>query len=136
MTLTTQTTLALTALAAGAGWYVGGPVGVGIVAGFLAGASIAGLSLALQRWVAREKPQFLLQAVLGGFMVKAFAMLALTLIVHYVPALSAVCSSVSFLVAFAIAVIAILLPATIDTLRLVAVRPARSNAIATPERSH
>ena len=136
MTLTTQTTLALFALSAGLGFYVGGPSGVGIVAGFLSGASIAGLSLGLQRWVAREKPQFLLQAVLGGFLVKAFAMLAATLIVHYVPALSAVCDSVSFLVAFAVTVIAILLPATIDTLRLIASRPARSTAIAATERSH
>jgi hypothetical protein len=135
MTLTTQTTLALFALAAGLGWYVGGPVGVGIVAGFLGGASIAGLSLALQRYVARAKPQFLLQAVLGGFLLKAFVMLAATLIVHYVPALSDVCSSVSFLVAFAVAVIAILLPATVDTLRLVAIRTARSTPVATPERS-
>jgi hypothetical protein len=93
------------------------------------------LSLAMQRWVAREKPQFLLQAVLGGFLIKAFAMLALTLIVHYVPALSAACNAVSFLAAFAVAVIAILLPATIDTLRIVSNRTVRSAPIASTERS-
>jgi hypothetical protein len=135
MTLTTQTTLVLLAIAAGVGWYVGGPVGMGVLAGFLAGATIAGLSLAMQRWVAREKPQFLLQAVLGGFLIKAFAMLALTLIVHYVPALSAACNAVSFLAAFAVAVIAILLPATIDTLRIVSNRTVRSAPIASTERS-
>lgn len=129
MTLTTQTTLALTALAAGVAWYVGGPLGLGVLAGFLAGASAAGVVLHVQRRVALTRPAYVLHAVMGGFLFKAAAMLVLTLIVRYVPAIEAQCDPRSFLLAFAAATIGILGPATIDTLKLVdrsarAVRPA------------
>jgi hypothetical protein len=67
MSLTTTTTLALLALAAGVAWYLGGREGTGVLAGFLAGASIAGLSLALQRRIATEKP------LLGGFLDQVLA---------------------------------------------------------------
>jgi hypothetical protein len=119
MSLTTTTTVALLALAAGVAWYLGGREGTGVLAGFLAGASIAGLSLALQRRIAAQKPQFLMHAVFAGFLLKAFAMLGATLIVAYVPAIARVCDALMFLIAFASAALLILLPATLDTLHIV-----------------
>lgn len=129
MTLTTPTTLALTALAAGTAWYLGGPLGTGVAAGFLAGATSAGLVLHVQCRIALSRPAYVLHAVMGGFLFKAAVMMVLTLIVRYVPAIGAQCDPRSFLLAFAAAAIGILGPATIDTLRLVdrsarGVRPA------------
>jgi len=117
MNLTTRTTLLLLALATGLAWYLGGRVGVGLMSGFLAGASIAGLSLALQRRIARERPRFVLHAAFAGFLLKAFALLAMTLVVALVPSIAAVCDAVAFLITFASAALAILLPATLDTLK-------------------
>jgi len=118
MTLTSLTTLAGLALAAGIGWTLGGRAGTGVLAGFCAGASVAGLCLLLQRRTAQHRPRFLLQAVLAGFLIKAFALLGLTLLVRFYAPLAEVCDALAFLVAFAASAIAILVPATIDTLRL------------------
>ncbi len=117
MNLTTTTTLVLLAAAGGLAWFLGGRAGVGVLSGFLAGASIAGLSLALQGRIARERPRFVLHAVFAGFLIKAFALLVLTLSVALVPSIAAVCDPVAFLISFAGAAIAILLPATLDTLK-------------------
>jgi hypothetical protein len=122
MTLTSITTLAGLALAAALGWSLGGPQGTGVLAGFCAGASVAGLCLVLQRKAALHRPQLLLQAVLAGFLIKAFALLSLTLLVRLYTPLSEVCDALSFLLAFAATAIAILVPATLDTLRLVEAR--------------
>jgi hypothetical protein len=123
MNLTTKTTLLLLALAAGLAWVLGGRLGVGVISGFLAGASIAGLSLALQRRIALERPRFVLHALFAGFLLKAFALLLLTLTVALVPSLAAVCDPVAFLFTFAATAIAILLPATMDTLRILTAPP-------------
>lgn len=117
MSRTTIATLAGLALASGLAAFLRGSVGTGILAGFLAGASTAGLCVLLQRKVAERKPQFLLQAVLAGFLIKAFAMLVTTLVVHYVPPIARVCDVLAYLVAFAVTAIGILVPATLDTLR-------------------
>jgi hypothetical protein len=122
MTLTSITTLAGLALAGALGWTLGGSAGTGIVAGFCAGASVAGLCVLLQRKAAAQRPQLLLQAVLAGFLIKAFALLTLTLLVRFWPPLAAVCDALSFLLAFAATAIAILVPATLDTLRLLHAR--------------
>jgi len=122
MTLTSITTLAGLALAAAIGWSLGGPQGTGVMAGFCAGATIAGLCLVLQRKAALHRPQLLLQAVLAGFLIKAFALLTLTLLVRLYTPLAEVCDALSFLLAFAATAIAILVPATLDTLRLVEAR--------------
>jgi hypothetical protein len=129
MNLTTTTTLALLALAAGAAWYLGGREGTGVLAGFLAGASVAGLSLALQRHIARERPRVVIHALFAGFLLKAFVMLGATLIVAFVPPISRACDPVMFLIAFAGAALLILLPATLDTLRIVAPRRAEPGAV-------
>ncbi|MBL8857295.1 MAG: hypothetical protein JNL28_02160 [Planctomycetes bacterium] len=131
MTLTTPTTLVLTVLAAATAWTWGGALGTGVAAGFLAGATVAGLVLLVQRRVAATRPAYVVHAVLGGFLAKAMAMLVLTLTVRYVPALEAVCDPRTFLVAFAAAAIGILGPATFDTLRIV---ERRASAVrATPQ---
>jgi hypothetical protein len=119
MSLSTLTTLTLAALAASVAWYLGGTLGTGVVAGFLAGSSVAGLVLFAQQKVARSRPSYVLHAVMGGFLAKASAMMTLTLLVRYVPALEERCDPRTFLIAFAAAAIGILLPGTIDTLRLV-----------------
>lgn len=119
MNLTSITTLAGLALAVGIGWSLGGSQGTGVLAGFCAGASVAGLCLLLQRKAALHRPQLLLQAVLAGFLIKAFALLVLTLLVRYYAPLAAVCDALSFLLAFAGSALVILVPATLDTLRLV-----------------
>ncbi len=122
MTLTSITTLAGLVLAAGIGWSLGGSRGTGVLAGFCAGASVAGLCVLLQRKAALRRPQFLLQAVLAGFLIKAFALLTLTLLVRFYTPLAQVCDTLSFVLAFAATAIAILVPATLDTLRLVEAR--------------
>jgi hypothetical protein len=119
MTLTSITTLAGLALAAALGWTLGGSAGTGVLAGFCAGASVAGACVLLQRKAALHRPQLLLQAVLAGFLIKAFALLGLTLLVRFCTPIAAVCDTLSFLLAFAATAIAILVPATLDTLRLI-----------------
>jgi hypothetical protein len=119
MTLTSITTLAGLALAGALGWTLGGSIGTGVLAGFCAGASVAGACVLLQRKAALHRPQLLLQAVLAGFLIKAFALLGLTLLVRFYAPLAQVCDTLSFLLAFAATAIAILVPATLDTLRLI-----------------
>jgi hypothetical protein len=131
MSLTTLTTLVLLALAAGLAWFLGGRDGVGVMSGFLCGAAIAGVSLGLQRKIALERPRFLVHAVFAGFLLKAFALLGLTLLVALVPAIAAACNPVAFLLAFAAAALLILLPATFDMLKLVS--PARAAVGRLPE---
>lgn len=133
MTLTTQATLVLTVLAAATAWAFGGVLGTGVAAGFLSGATTAGLVLVMQRRVAEKRPAYVVHAVLGGFLIKAVVLLVLTLTVRYVPALEAVCDPRTFLVAFAAAAIGILGPATFDTLRIVERKSARSVLATTQE---
>ena len=118
MSLTTSTTLAGLCAALGLAWYTGGTVGNGIIAGFVSGAASAIACVSVQRRIARRKPQFLIHAVMGGFLFKASALLSLALAVHYVDALAQVFDAVSFAIAFAATAIVILLPATLDMIRL------------------
>lgn len=123
MTLTTITTLASCAAAGVVAWSFGGREGSGVLLGFLAGASVAGLGIAIERRIARARPALLVHAILAGFLLKAFTMLGLTLAVRYVPQLHDVADAPAFLLAFAAAVLFILVPATVETVRLFA--PAR-----------
>ncbi|MDZ4774696.1 MAG: hypothetical protein SGI72_16350 [Planctomycetota bacterium] len=132
MSLSTITTLTLAALAAVLAWVLGGTLGTGVLAGFICGATVAGLVLCAQQQLARAKPAYVVHAVLAGFLAKASVMLVLTLVVRYVPAIEARCSPVSFLIAYAVTALAILAPATIDTLRLLG----RSTSVAPLSQSH
>lgn len=127
MSLTTPTTLILAAGAAGLAWTLPGTAGVGVLAGFLAGASVAGAVLFVQKRIARSKPAYVIHAVLGGFLVKAAVLMATTLAVRFVPALEECCDPRAYLFAFAATAVAILLPSTIDTLRVVEAKPAVPN---------
>ncbi len=117
MTLTTKTTLIGLAAALAVAFGLGGREGAGALAGFLTGASISGLALLLQRRLARTRPELLVPSVMASFLIKAFAMLASTLCVNYVPALRDAFDAVAFLFGFAGATLLVLGPATFDTLR-------------------
>lgn len=117
MTLTTKTTIAGLVAAGAVAWTLGGREGAGALAGFLAGAFVAGLALLVQRRLARARSEMLAASVMASFLLKAFAMLGLTLAVRYVPALSASFDAVAFLFGFAGATLLVLGPATFDTLR-------------------
>lgn len=117
MTLTTKTTLVGLTAALAVGFGLGGREGAGALAGFLTGAFTAGLALLMQRRLARTRPELLVASVMASFLIKAFAMLASTLCVHYVPALAQAFDAVAFLFGFAGATLLVLGPATFDTLR-------------------
>ena len=117
MTLTTITTLIGLAISGALAWTLGGRVGTGALAGYLAGAFVAGLALLAQRRLANARPELIAASVMAGFLIKAFAMLALTLTVRYVPALADRLDAVAFLLGFAGAALLILGPATFETLR-------------------
>lgn len=132
MNLTTTTVLAGLGVAAAVGWSLGGADGTGVLAGFLAGASVAGGCVLLQRKVALSAPQYLVQSVLAGFLIKAVAMLATTLALALVPALRDACAPLAYLIAFAASSIGILVPATLDTLRLLEHRRSAAEPRGTP----
>ncbi len=117
MTLTTITTLIGFAIAGAVAWTLGGRTGTGALAGYLAGAFIAGLAVLAQRRLSRARPELIAASVMAGFLIKAFAMLALTLTVRYVPVLAERLDAVAFLLGFAGAALLILGPATYETLR-------------------
>jgi len=117
VTLTTKTTLVGLAAALAVGFGLGGREGAGALAGFLSGATTAGLALLLQRRLARTRPELLVASVMASFLIKAFAMLASTLCVRYVPTLANAFDAVAFLFGFAGATLLVLGPATFDMLR-------------------
>jgi hypothetical protein len=80
----------------------------------------------LQRAAAQRRPHLLLHAVLGGFLLKAVAMLVLTLAVRFVRPLAGVADARWFLGGFAGAALLVLVPATFETLRTI--DPARVRA--------
>lgn len=117
MTLTTITTLLGLAVSGAVAWTLGGRAGTGAIAGYLAGAFVAGLALLLQRRLAATRPELLAASVLASFLIKAFAMLALTLAVRFVAPLAEIADAPAFLFGFAGATLLVLAPATLETLR-------------------
>jgi hypothetical protein len=118
MSLTTQIALLGTAAAAAAAWFTEGPVGAGILAGFLAGAATAGAASLLQHRLARLAPRWIFHALLASLLFKAGALVCAGLLLHYVPALGRAFDLGAFLLAFAVAVLLLLAPSTLDTLRV------------------
>ncbi len=127
MNLTTLTTLAGLCAAVLTAWALGGSTGSGALAGYLAGATVAGLAMIVQRRAARRRPGLVIHAVLGGFLLKACAMLALTLLVRFVEPFAGALDAVAFLLGFAGAALLVLAPATWETLRTL--DPARSTPV-------
>jgi hypothetical protein len=97
------------AVALGVG--LGGSVGAGVAAGFAVGVSVALASALLQKRLAASKPQYLVHVLGGGFLVKIFALFALTLCVRFVAPLGEALEWRAFVLSFAAAVLA-LLPCT------------------------
>jgi hypothetical protein len=128
VTLTSITTVAGLALSCVAAFALGGRSGTGALSGYLAGAFFAGLALVAQRAISRTRPELLVASVMASFLVKAFAMLATTLAVRYVPALAERVDAVAFLFGFAGAALLILGPATFETLRALGSRRTTSVA--------
>lgn len=118
MSLTSSTLLAGLCAALGLAWFTGGATGNGIAAGFATGAASALSSAALQRRIGRDKPQFLIHTLMAGFLFKAGLLLVLALSVRYVEPLARVIDALSFVVAFAVAAILVLVPATFEMLRM------------------
>lgn len=129
MTLTTTTTLVGLAAACASAWALGGRLGTGAVAGYLAGACVAGLALLAQRRLAASaRPQMLAPSVMLGFLLKAFALLTLTLAVRYVAPLAQIADARSFLFGCGGAILLVLAPATLETLRALGPRRKPSGA--------
>ena len=126
MTLTTQTTLALAALALGLGWFLGGTSGAGVFSGFAAAATVAGVALLLQRRIAAARPAYLLPAVLGGLLLKACALLGLTALVRLCAPLAALADWFAFALSFGATTLVILVPATLETLQQLQARTLRA----------
>lgn len=117
MTLTTLTTLVGLAISCVCAWALGGREGTGVLAGYLAGSFVAGVALLAQRRLAASRPELFTASVMASFLIKAFAMLVLTLAVRFVAPLAAIAHAPAFLFGFAGATLLVLGPATFETLR-------------------
>jgi MFS family permease len=117
MTLTTAGTLIGLAIAGSLAWFIGGSLGVGLVAGFLCGASVTGLFLAWQRRVLARHPERLVHSAVAGFLVKLAAVLAGALALRYIDSEAEIADWRSFLVAFAASSVLILIPGTLENMQ-------------------
>jgi hypothetical protein len=124
MNLTTLTTsLGLVAAASLAVALRGAP-GMGVLTGYLAGAAVTSTFLLRQRRVLRESPRRALQTMVEGFLAKLGAIVVATAVILAVPGVRARCDLASFLLAFAAAVLLVLLPGTFDNARILRERRA------------
>lgn len=116
MTLTTAGTLIGLAIAGSLAWFIGGSTGTGLLAGFLCGASVAGLCLAWQRHVLTWHPERLVHVAVAGFLVKLATVLAGALALRYIDTQAEIADWRSFLVAFAASAVLVLIPGTIENM--------------------
>src|SRR5881628_2404994 len=100
-------------------WSLGGRAGAGALAGFITGGTFAAGALALQRRAAMRRPDLPLAALLGGFLLKSFALLASVAAVRFVEPLAVRLDWIAFALGFGAAALSILIPATLETLKLV-----------------
>ncbi|MCE9594757.1 MAG: hypothetical protein K8S98_11240 [Planctomycetes bacterium] len=128
MSLSTQVTLVGCVAAVALGLFVGGPVGVGIVAGFAAGAGVAlGLG-GIQKRIVVAKPIYVVHVVAGGFLAKICALLAAAAAVRFIAPLADAVEWRAFTVAFAAAVLVLLPCTTFELMRLVQARALTNRA--------
>ncbi|HEV8114028.1 MAG TPA: hypothetical protein VGR31_14740 [Planctomycetota bacterium] len=118
MTLTTLSTLAGLGAALWIAAALGGAQGVGVLAGFLAGAAVTGACVARQRTVLRALPGRALRSMVEGFLVKLGAVVAAVLLFVVFPRIRETADVRSFFLAFAGAVLLVLFCGTIDNARL------------------
>ena len=124
MNLTNLLTLAGLAGAALLAFRRGGAQGTGVLAGYLGGAALTGALLARQRRVLVSAPQRALQSLVEGFLAKLAAVVLATLAILFVPGLREACNLATFLLAFAAAVLCVLLPGTYENARILKQRRA------------
>jgi hypothetical protein len=118
MIRTTITTVLVLGLAALLAWRLGGVVGAGVLAGTLGGATVASIGASLQHKIAKTAPKRLFSAITVGFLLKMFAALAGALAFRYVPEAAAVCDWQSFLLAFAVGAVCVMMAGISDLVRL------------------
>jgi MFS family permease len=126
MTLTTAGTLIGCAIAGSLAWWIGGSLGTGVLAGFLAGASVTGLCLAWQRHVLTRHPEKLVQVAVASFLVKLGAVLAGALALRFIDSQAVIADWRSFLVAFAVSAVLVLIPGTFENMKKL--KPSRVRA--------
>jgi amino acid permease len=124
MNLSTLTTSIGLAAAGFLAISMGGAHGTGVLAGYLSGAAITGFCLVRQRRVLRTAPQRALQTMVEGFLGKLGGVVVGTLAILFVPGLRNVLDLASFLLAFAAAVLLVLLPGTFENARILRERRA------------
>jgi hypothetical protein len=117
--MTHTTTGALIGLAAAAflAWWIGGSLGSGVLSGFLAGAFVAGLSIAWQRHILSTRPEKLVAAAVLGFLFKLAAVLCGVLALRYLDPEARIADWRSFVVTFAVASVLVLIPGTLENMR-------------------
>ena len=118
MSLTTIATLAGLAAAGLVAWRLGGSLGAGAAAGFVAGASVTLWGIARQRRVILAHPARALQTMVESFLAKLGAVVLSALLLVFVAPLRQAVDWRSFLVGFAGAVLVVLLPVTWDNARI------------------
>lgn len=128
-----STTGALIGLAAAIGvrWSLSGTVGNGVVLGYFAGALSTGATLFWQRHELVHRPERLLVTALTGFAIKFAVVLGGALYLRESASAAAYFDWRSFLIAFAVSAILILIPGTIDNVRAMSI-PARSRHTSVP----
>ena len=112
MSLTTTATLIGLGASLFVAWRLGGALGAGASAGFVVGAAVTGWGIVRQRRVIASRPGRALQALVEGFLAKLAVIVLATLALVLVPPLGAALDWRAFLVAFAAAVLIVLLPGT------------------------
>lgn len=105
-----------------------GAIGNGVLLGYLAGATVTGATLLWQRYEISRRPERLLATSLGGFALKFAVVLGGSLCLRDVAPLAARFDWRSFLIAFAASAILILIPGTIDNVRLLSHPRTRSTS--------
>jgi hypothetical protein len=118
MIRTTITTVFALGLAALLAWRLGGVVGTGVLVGAMGGATVASVGASLQLKIAKTAPKRLFPAFTVGFLLKMFAALAGALAFRYVPEAAALCDWRSFLLAFAVCAIFVMMAGMADLMKL------------------
>jgi len=116
--LTTIAILLGLCVAAVVAWQLGGPLGGGVLAGFVVGAGISALGIAYQRHVARTSPHAGMQALVIPFLAKLAALGVGVLAFRFLEPVARWADWRSFLVAFAAGAVWVVVSGTVDATRV------------------
>lgn len=117
------------AAALAVGWTLSGSAGNGVVLGYLAGALVTGATLVWQRHELAHRPERLLMTALTGFSIKLAVVLGGALCLRYLEPAAALFDWKSFLIAFPASAILILIPGTIDNVRMLSTQRPRETSL-------